>query len=102
MKPGSVIVDLAVGSGGNCAISEFDKVVTKYGVTVIGHSNMAVLVPGDASALYARNLVNFITPMIDPETKALSINWDDEIIVGTAITRDGQLVHPESVNGEDK
>ena len=102
MKPGSVIVDLAVGSGGNCAISEFDKVVTKYGITVIGHSNMAVLVPGDASALYARNLVNFITPMIDPETKALSINWDDEIIVGTAITRDGQLVHPELVNGEDK
>ena len=102
MNAGSVIVDLAVGSGGNCQISEIDKVVTKYGITLIGHSNMAGLVPSDASALYARNLVNFITPMIDPETKALAINWDDEIIVGTVITHDGRVVHPAFVNGEDK
>ena len=102
MKHGSVVVDLAVGSGGNCPISEIDKVVTKYGTTLIGHSNMAGLVPGDASALYSRNLVNFITPMIAPETNALAINWDDEIIAGTAITRDGQLIHPIFVNGEGK
>ena len=102
MKPGSVIVDLAIGSGGNCPISEIDKVVSNYGVTIIAYSNMAGLVPGDASALYARNLVNFITPMIDPETKTLTIDWDDEIIVSTAITRDGQLVHPAFVNGKDK
>ena len=102
MKPGSVVVDLAVGSGGNCPISEIDKVVTKYGITLIGHSNMAGLVPGDASALYSRNLVNFIRPMIDPETNALAINWDDEIISGTAITHDGQLIHPLFGSGEGK
>ena len=102
MSPGSVIVDLAIGSGGNCPISECDKVVVKYGVILIGNSNMAGLVPGDASALYARNLVNFITPMIDPETRGLAIDWDDEIIAGTVIAHDGQIAHPTLVHGEDE
>ena len=57
--------------------------------------------PVDASALYARNLVNFITPMIDLETKSLSIDWEDEIISGTVITRDGQIVHPMLTKGEE-
>jgi NAD(P) transhydrogenase subunit alpha len=94
MKHGSVIVDLAVEQGGNCPLSEPGKVVVKHGVTVIGHLNMPSRIAVDASALYARNLLSFLTPLIDKESKALKINWDDEIIKGTALTRDGQVVHP--------
>lgn len=94
MKPGSVIVDLAVEQGGNCPLSEPGKVVVKHGVTLVGHLNMPSRIAVDASALYARNLLSFLTPLIDKETKALKINWDDEIIRGTALTRDGQVVHP--------
>ena len=94
MKPGSVIVDLAVEQGGNCPLSEPGKVVVKHGVTLIGHLNMPSRIAVDASALYARNLLSFLTPLIDKESKALKINWDDEIIKGTALTRDGQVVHP--------
>ena len=94
MKQGSVIVDLAVEQGGNCPLSEPGKVVVKHGVTLVGHLNVPSRVAVDASALYARNLLAFLTPLIDKETKALKINWDDEIIKGTALTRDGQVVHP--------
>jgi NAD(P) transhydrogenase subunit alpha len=93
MKQGSVIVDLAVEQGGNCPLSEPGKVVVKHGVTLVGHLNMPSRIAVDASALYARNLLSFLTPLIDKETKALKINWDDEIIKGTALTRDGQVVH---------
>ncbi len=94
MKPGSVIVDLAVEQGGNCPLSEPGKVVVKHGVKLVGHLNMPSRIAVDASALYARNLLSFLTPLIDKESKALKINWDDEIIKGTALTRDGQVVHP--------
>lgn len=94
MKPGSVIVDLAVEQGGNCPLSEPGKVVVKHGVTLVGHLNMPSRIAVDASALYARNLLSFLSPLIDKESKALKINWDDEIIKGTALTRDGQVVHP--------
>ena len=94
MKQGSVIVDLAVEQGGNCPLSEPGKVVVKRGVTLVGHLNVPSRIAVDASALYARNLLAFLTPLIDKETKALKINWDDEIIKGTALTRDGQVVHP--------
>ena len=94
MKQGSVIVDLAVEQGGNCPLSEPGKVVVKHGVTLVGHLNMPSRIAVDASALYARNLLAFLTPLIDKETKALKINWEDEIIKGTALTRDGQVVHP--------
>ena len=94
MKPGSVIVDLAVETGGNCELSEMGKVVTKHGVTIIGHANMASRLANDTSQLYARNLVNFLTLMVDPESKALAIDWEDEIIKGACVTRDGAVVHP--------
>jgi len=94
MKPGSVIVDLAVEQGGNCPLSEPGKVVAKHGVKLVGHLNVPSRVAVDSSALYARNLLNFLGPLIDKETKALKINWEDEIIKGTALTRDGQVVHP--------
>jgi NAD(P) transhydrogenase subunit alpha len=94
MRPGSVIVDLAVEAGGNCPLSEFDKVVVKHDVTLVGHGNVPSRIAVDASALYAKNLLNFITPLVDKETKALKFNWDDEILKGTCVTRDGQVVHP--------
>jgi NAD(P) transhydrogenase subunit alpha len=94
MRPGSVIVDLAVEAGGNCPLSERGKVVTKYGVTLVGYDNMPSRLAADTSALYAKNLLNFLTLSYDKEAKGLKINWDDEIIKGTALTRDGSIVHP--------
>lgn len=94
MKPGSVIVDMAVEQGGNCPLSEFGKVVEKYGVRIVGPANLPGELPTDASALFSRNLLNFITPMVDKETKALTINLEDEVVKGTLVTRDGQIVHP--------
>jgi NAD(P) transhydrogenase subunit alpha len=94
MRPGSVIVDLAVEAGGNCPLSERGKVVTKYGVTLVGYDNMPSRLAADTSALYAKNLLNFLTLSYDKDAKGLKINWDDEIIKGTALTRDGQVIHP--------
>lgn len=93
MKPGSVIVDLAVEAGGNCPLSKLGKVVTKYGVKIIGYANMPSRLATDAGALYAKNLLNFLTPLVDKDTKSLKINWEDEIIKGTCLSRDGQVVH---------
>jgi NAD(P) transhydrogenase subunit alpha len=92
MKPGSVIVDLAVESGGNCASSESGKVVTKNNVTIIGHKNVPSRIAGNASALYAKNLLNLLTLIV--KDGALNINWDDDIIKGIALTRDGKVIHP--------
>ena len=94
MKLGSVIVDLAVEAGGNCALSELDQVVVRHGVTIVGYTDMASRVAADASHLYARNLLNFLTPMIDPEAGGLDIDWSDEIVSGTLVTRGGAIVHP--------
>ena len=94
MKPGSVIVDLAVEAGGNCELSVLDKVVTMHDVKIVGYGNVPSRIAEDASALYARNLLNFITLLVDPETKSLAIDWDDEIVKGTLVSRDGQLVNP--------
>ena len=97
MKPGSVIVDMAVEQGGNCPLSEFGTVVEKYGVKIVGPANLPGELATDASALFSRNLLNFITPMVDKETKALTINLEDEVVKGTLVTRDGQIVHPSLV-----
>src|SRR5262247_4055246 len=94
MKPGSVIVDLAVEQGGNCPLSEPGKIVVRNGVTIVGLLNLPSRIAVDSSALYARNLLAFLTPLVDKETKALKIDWDDEIIKATALTRDGKIVHP--------
>ncbi|MBB42222.1 MAG: NAD(P)(+) transhydrogenase (Re/Si-specific) subunit alpha [Rhodospirillaceae bacterium] len=94
MKSGSVIVDLAVEQGGNCPLSELGKVVEKEGVILVGHANVPSRIATDASAMYAKNLYNFIEPMVNAETKDLSINWEDEIISGSLISRDGSIVHP--------
>ncbi|MGE0650381.1 MAG: Re/Si-specific NAD(P)(+) transhydrogenase subunit alpha [Alphaproteobacteria bacterium] len=99
MRAGSVIVDLAVEAGGNCPLSEKDKVVTKHGVTLIGYSNLPSMVAEDASLLYARNLYNFLAPMMAKDGSGLAIDWDDEIVKGAALTRDGAVVHPLLVSG---
>ncbi len=94
MKRGSIIVDLAVEAGGNCALSKAGEVVDVDGVKILGHLSVPGRLASDASALYARNLFNFIEPLINTETGALEIDWEDEIITGTALTRDGAVVHP--------
>ncbi|HYB56487.1 MAG TPA: Re/Si-specific NAD(P)(+) transhydrogenase subunit alpha [Alphaproteobacteria bacterium] len=94
MKPGSVIVDLAVEAGGNCPLSEPGQVVVKHGVTIIGYTNYPSRIAVDASALYARNLYNFLAPFAKKEGGGLEIKWDDELVKGTLLTRDGKVVHP--------
>lgn len=94
MRKGSVIVDLAVEAGGNCPLSEFGKVVVKHGVTLVGHANVPSRLAADSSLLFAKNLLNFVNLSYDKESRGLKINWDDEIIKGTALTRDGQVIHP--------
>ena len=97
MKPGSVIVDMAVEQGGNCPLSEYGKVVEKYGVKIVGPANLPAELPTDSSSLFSRNLLNFITPMVDKETKALKLDLNDEVVKGTLVIRDGQIVHPSLV-----
>jgi NAD(P) transhydrogenase subunit alpha len=94
MKPGSVIVDLAAETGGNCALTEPGKVVVKHGVKIVGHLNVPGRLPKDASQLFARNIVNFLSPHVDKETKTLKFNWEDETVIGTLVTRDGKIVNP--------
>ena len=93
MKPGSVIVDLAVEQGGNCPLSEPNKVVDRSGVQIIGCTNLASRVAIDASALFAKNLLNFVTPLINRSENKIEINMQDEIILGSMITKDGEVVH---------
>jgi NAD(P) transhydrogenase subunit alpha len=92
MKPGSVIVDMAVEQGGNCPLTERDRVVIKHGVKIVGLSNLPALVAADASGLYARNLLNFVNLLVDPKTGALNLNREDEIIAGSLVAIDGQPV----------
>ncbi|MCK5423785.1 MAG: NAD(P)(+) transhydrogenase (Re/Si-specific) subunit alpha, partial [Emcibacter sp.] len=99
MKPGSVIIDLAVESGGNCELSQAGKIILESGVKIVGHYNVPSRVATDASALYSKNLLNFFTPLIDEESKALNIDWEDEIITGTLLTKDGAIVHERLKGG---
>jgi NAD(P) transhydrogenase subunit alpha len=93
MKPGSVIVDMAVEQGGNCPLSERDKTVVRYGVHIIGAANLATLVPADASALYARNVRDFLKLVLDKEGKdGLDIDRDDEIVKAMLVCFDGTVL----------
>ena len=93
MKPGSVIFDMAVESGGNCEFSEPGKTVDKYGVTILGPINLPAHSAAATSPLYARNLLNFLALLVDKESGNLSVDWDDEIVKGALLTRDGEVVH---------
>lgn len=92
MKVGSVIVDMAVEAGGNVAGSKRGEVVEKHNVTIVGHENIASRLASDASALYAKNLLNLLNLII--KDGALAIDWDDEIIQGMTLTKDGDIIHP--------
>ena len=92
MKPGSVIVDMAVEAGGNCPLSELDKVVIKHGVHLIGIANLPGLVAADSSALYARNLMNFLNLMLDAKNGEFKIDREDEIVDGTIVCTGGEII----------
>ena len=94
MKPGSVIVDLAAERGGNCELTQPGQIVDHNGVRIFGPLNLAGAISVNASSLYAKNLYAFIETLIDKKEKTLAVNWDDEIVKGTLIARDGKIVHP--------
>jgi NAD(P) transhydrogenase subunit alpha len=94
MKPGSVILDMAVEQGGNCPLSEFGRTVEKHGVTIIGPYNLPGTLATDASAMFARNLLNFITPLVDKDANGVKLDTTDEVVKGTLVTQGGAVVHP--------
>jgi len=94
MRPGSILVDLAVERGGNVELAKPGEIVEHSGVTIMGKLNLPGLVPDNASSLYARNLFAFVDLLIGKESKAVEVPWDDDIVKGTLIARDGAIVHP--------
>ena len=99
MKPGSVIVDLAAEQGGNTPLTKPNEVIETNGVTIMGYTNLPARLAVDTSSLYARNLFTFVSLIVDKKTGALALNWDDEIVKGAGLTRDGEIVHP-SLKGQ--
>src|SRR5688500_20057464 len=93
MKPGSVIVDLAVERGGNCELAQPGQVVEHNGVKIVGHLNVPGRLAATASSLYAKNLYAFVETLVNKDTKALAVKWDDELVKATCLTRDGAIVH---------
>ena len=93
MKAGSIIVDMAVERGGNCPLSKPGKVVDHKGVAIMGYENLPGKLAGNASTLYAKNLQNFVDLMVSPEGE-MKLDWEDEIITGCGLIRDGKIVHP--------
>ena len=98
MKPGSVIVDMAAEAGGNVEKSQKGKVTEVNQVTIVGHENIASRLATDASALYAKNLLNLLNLIIDKESQEIKLDMEDEIISGTTLTRDGKIIHPSFSN----
>jgi NAD(P) transhydrogenase subunit alpha len=94
MKPGSVIVDLAAEQGGNTPLTKPDEVIQTNGITIMGYTNLPARLASDTSSLYARNLFNFVALIVDKKTGDLALNWDDDIVKGAGVTRDGEIVHP--------
>ena len=92
MKPGSVIVDLAAETGGNCELTEAGQTVVRHDVKIVGPENLPSSMPDHASQLYARNVQSLLGLMVDDEG-GLELDFDDEIIAGACITRDGDIVH---------
>src|SRR5690348_2275159 len=94
MRPGSVIVDLAVERGGNVEGAKAGEIAQAGDVKIVGHLNVAGRLAASASALYAKNLLTFVETLIDKKEKKLAVNWDDELVKATVLTRDGAVVHP--------
>jgi NAD(P) transhydrogenase subunit alpha len=97
MRPGSVLVDLAVERGGNVEGVKPGEIVDVGGVKIVGHLNVPGRLAATASSLYARNLFAFLETLIDKQAKALAVKWDDELVAATNLTRDGAVVHPNFV-----
>ena len=93
MKPGSIIIDLASESGGNCECSKSGEMININEVLVVGAKNITSEIAQDASSLFAKNLLNFFMILLDSETNEININWEDEIVTGTALTKNGEIVH---------
>ncbi|NDC57151.1 MAG: NAD(P) transhydrogenase subunit alpha, partial [Alphaproteobacteria bacterium] len=93
MKPGSVIMDMAVEQGGNCEVSQLGEVVAHHGVKIVGHRNIPSRIATDASALYARNLLSFVTHLLGKEKSLAGIDWQEDIVRAVCLCRGGQLVH---------
>ena len=93
MKPGAVLVDMAVEQGGNCKLSKAGKVTKHKGVKLVAHNNVPGRLAGNASELFSRNLFNFLDAFFDKEKKQLALDWEDEIIASIGLTRDGKIVH---------
>ncbi|HRY06137.1 MAG TPA: Re/Si-specific NAD(P)(+) transhydrogenase subunit alpha [Hyphomicrobiaceae bacterium] len=94
MKPGSIIVDLAAERGGNCELTKPGETTDVNGVTIFGPFNYSGRLAFNASNLYARNLLSFLETLIDKKEKVLAVNWDDEIVKGTLVAKEGKIVHP--------
>lgn len=94
MRPGSVIIDLAVAQGGNCPLSKPDTLVEVGGVKIMGFTNLPARLPADSSSLYAKNLLALLPLLTDKDSKAFAPAWDDEIIKGAMLTKGGALIHP--------
>src|SRR5467141_3186909 len=94
MRPGSIIVDLAVERGGNCELAKPGQVAAVNGVKIVGHLNVPGRIAASASSLYAKNLFAFLEILVDKKDTALAVKWDDEIVKATALTRDGAVIHP--------
>ena len=97
MKAGSVIIDLAAASGGNCEGTVADKTVVHNNVKIIGYSNMPSAIPTESSKLYSRNLYNFLEYITSKEFKNVNLNFEDEIVKACVLTHDGQIVHPNFI-----
>src|ERR1700686_4310516 len=94
MKHGAVVIDLAIERGGNVEGAKPGEIVDADGVKIVGYTNVAGRVAASASSLYARNLFSFIETMVDKSSKALAVNWDDELVKATLLTKDGAVIHP--------
>jgi NAD(P) transhydrogenase subunit alpha len=94
MKPGSVIVDLAAEQGGNTPLTKANEVIEVHGVTIMGYTNLPGRLAVDSSSLYARNLFNFVSLLVDKKSGLLAIDWNDDIVKGAALTKDGEIIHP--------
>ena len=94
MRPGSVVVDMAVEQGGNCELSKADNVVRHQGVSIAGVGNLPAMVPADASAFYARNILDFLKLIVDDEKK-LKIDLEDDIVKACLVARDGQVLREQ-------
>ena len=95
MKPGSIIIDLAAESGGNCECSVAGETKEVGGVHVVGSKDITSTISEDASALFSKNILNFLTLLIDSESKSINIDWDDEIIQGILVTKNNEIVRKE-------